>query len=152
MATTGNALQLLSRQDNTCKYNPAGFHGAFNVSRACGMDIARARNSACVRTEFSAVRNSKKGPLPTLHLSKQLLVNLPHGFWRLTESLNGYFPAGLLDVLSDPITVLIRGLCWVLRGWMIRALFIHPLSMLSVSSLLYVENGEQDFLQSLGYF
>lgn len=38
----GSGRWLLSGRDNTCKYNPAGFHGAFNVSRACGMDIARA--------------------------------------------------------------------------------------------------------------
>ena len=50
MAATGSApcgWLLLTGRDNTCKYNPAGFHGAFNVSRACGMDIAH----ACPRVE-----------------------------------------------------------------------------------------------------
>ena len=47
----------LSQRDNTCKYNPAGFHGAFNVSRACGMDIARSCDT-CVRlyAKFSGTR------------------------------------------------------------------------------------------------
>lgn len=47
----------LSGRDNTCKYNPAGFHGAFNVSRACGMDIAH----ACPRVEnFQKMRGREK--------------------------------------------------------------------------------------------
>lgn len=75
----------LSQRDNTCKYNPAGFHGAFNVSRACGMDIARSCDT-CARlyTKFSGPKGKPYRALPDLHArpfsSRESLLPLATSF------------------------------------------------------------------------
>lgn len=81
MAATGSARWLLTGRDNTCKYNPAGFHGAFNVSRACGMDIAH----ACPRVEnFQKIRVGKKTiAVPNSNLSGSISVFVGFSFLQL---------------------------------------------------------------------
>lgn len=81
MAATGSARWLLTGRDNTCKYNPAGFHGAFNVSRACGMDIAH----ACPRVEnFQKIRVGEKTiAVPNSNLSGSISVFVGFSFLQL---------------------------------------------------------------------